>query len=177
VVTDGTTGDAPTAVRGEALYRERLASARTEALFVTLALVGGGLLAWRLAAGRVDGLAVLGACVGGFFLFYALNFRTLMTRVTPQALTLRFGVIRWTVVLDNVAACALDELPALQRYGGAGVHFMRVRGRYRANFNFLEYPRVVVALKRPAGPVRDVSFSTRRPDAVLSALRAALADL
>mgnify|MGYP000900013350 CR=1 FL=1 len=32
------------------------------------------------------------------------------------------------------------------RYGGAGIHFMSIRGRYRASFNFLEYPRVVIAL-------------------------------
>jgi hypothetical protein len=50
---------------------------------------------------------------------------------------------------------------------------MFVRGRYRASFNFLEHPRVVVALRGGAGPVRDVSFSTRRPEAVCAAIAAA----
>jgi hypothetical protein len=44
---------------------------------------------------------------------------------------------------------------------------MLIRKRYRASFNFLEHPRVVIALKRKVGPVRDISFSTRRPDDVL----------
>lgn len=69
--------------------------------------------------------------------------------------------------LANIEECRLDALPALMRYGGAGVHFMGIGGRYRASFNFLEHPRIVIALKRKAGPVRDISFSTRRPDDVL----------
>ena len=43
---------------------------------------------------------------------------------------------------------------------------MFVDGRYRASFNFLEYPRVVTAL-RGKRRVRDISFSTRQPDEVL----------
>ena len=69
--------------------------------------------------------------------------------------------------LANIEECRLDELPAVMRYGGAGIHFMSIGGRYRASFNFLEHPRIVIALKRQAGPVRDISFSTRRPDDVL----------
>jgi hypothetical protein len=53
------------------------------------------------------------------------------------------------------------------RMGGAGIHFMLIRRRYRVSFNFLEYPRVVIAFKRKVGPVQDISFSTRRPDDVL----------
>ena len=73
--------------------------------------------------------------------------------------------------LDNVEACSLDDLPALMRNGGAGIHYMTIRHRYRVSFNFLEYPRVVIALKRKQGLVRDVSFSTRRPDEVLRRLQ------
>lgn len=86
---------------------------------------------------------------------------------------LRFGLVSWVVSLDNLAPCALDEIAGVERYGGAGVHFMFVRGRYRASFNFLEYPRMVIAFKSRVGPVRDISFSTRRPDEVLRLLQAA----
>jgi hypothetical protein len=48
---------------------------------------------------------------------------------------------------------------------------MMVNERYRASFNFLEYPRVVVALKRKRGPVQDVSFSTRQPEPVMSLIQ------
>jgi hypothetical protein len=59
----------------------------------------------------------------------------------------------------------------LMRYGGAGIHFMLIRKRYRASFNFLEHPRVVITLRRRAGFVRDISFSTRRPDDVIQLLQ------
>jgi hypothetical protein len=58
--------------------------------------------------------------------------------------------------------------------GGAGIHFMMIRQRYRASFNFLEYPRVVVAFKKKAGPVQDISFTTRQPDEVLRLMREAV---
>jgi hypothetical protein len=51
---------------------------------------------------------------------------------------------------------------------------MFVRKRYRASFNFLEYPRVVIAFKNKVGPVRDLSFSTSRPDDVLRFLQEAI---
>ena len=57
------------------------------------------------------------------------------------------------------------------KYGGAGIHFMTVHNRYRASFNFLEYPRVVIAFKKKVGLVRDISFSTRRPEEVTRLIR------
>ncbi len=54
---------------------------------------------------------------------------------------------------------------------------MTIRRRYRASFNFLEYPRVVIAFKRKVGPVQDISFSTRRPDELLPLIQEAAARL
>ncbi|HML39578.1 MAG TPA: hypothetical protein PKD23_02740 [Bellilinea sp.] len=34
-------------------------------------------------------------------------------------------------------------------------------------FNFLEYPRVVIQLTIKKGPVRDIAFSTQRPEDVI----------
>ncbi len=70
---------------------------------------------------------------------------------------------------ENIATCCLDEIKAFDYYAGAGIHFLFVRKRCRASFNFLEYPRVVIVLRWPAGPVREISFSTRRPEAVIRA--------
>jgi len=162
------------------LYEERVWSNRTEALFLALAAALGGLWAWAMgrsnARGREGGRRLrMGLGVGAaFFAFYALNFRTLVIRVTRTALRLRFGVFEWVAPMGDIAAWGLDEAPAVARLGGAGIHFMFVRGRYRASFNFLEHPRVVVALSGGAGPVRDVSFSTRRPEAVCEAIAAAM---
>jgi len=153
------------------LYQERISSNRTEVLFLALSLLFFLLLAWRASA---DGLDVLAAVFFFFFvifLFYSVNYRTLTIRLTSESLKLTFGIFTWKVPLDNVEEGHLDSLPLLMKYGGAGIHFMFVRNRYRASFNFLEYPRVVVAFKRRAGLVRDISFSTRRPDDVLRLLQ------
>jgi hypothetical protein len=63
------------------------------------------------------------------------------------------------------------------RLGGAGIHFMFIRGRYRASFNFLEHPRAVIAFRQPVGPVRDLSFSTRHPEELCQLIQAAVARL
>jgi hypothetical protein len=100
-----------------------------------------------------------------------VNYRTLVISLTPEFLRLRFGVFKWEVPMENVDECRLDELPLIKKYGGAGIHFMFERKRYRASFNFLEHPRVVVALKRKAGPIQDVSFSTRKPEDVIELIQ------
>jgi hypothetical protein len=68
--------------------------------------------------------------------------------------------------LHNIEVCFPDTT-SLWRIGGAGIHFTPLHGRYRAMFNFLAHPRLVVALKVKQGWVRDVAFSTRHPDEVL----------
>ena len=157
-----------------ALYNERVSSNRTEALFLTLTVVFSLLAAWRVSAGNLDAVAVVFFCLFVFFLFYSLNYRTLIIRLTSESLKLTFGIFTWVVSLDNIEDCRLDDIPVLLRLGGAGIHFMLVRGRYRLLFNFLEYPRVTIALKKPRGPVRELSFSTRRPDDILRLIKAAL---
>jgi hypothetical protein len=125
------------------------------------------LLIWRVTVSDLDILAVLFGVFFSLFLFYSVNYRTLEICLTSKQLRLTFGVVTWNVSLDNIAECRLDEVPLVMRMGGAGIHFMFIRQRYRASFNFLEYPRVVIAFKKKVGPVRDMSFSTRRPEEVL----------
>lgn len=155
------------------IYSEDISSARTEALFVALTILFFLLFIWRLSAAGMEILAAALLLLSGFFLFYSVNYRTLKIRLTSKSLELAFGVFTWSVPLDNVEACDLDHLPKLMEMGGAGIHYMSIRRRYRVSFNFLEYPRVVVALRRRAGLVRDVSFSTRRPDEILRLMQAA----
>jgi hypothetical protein len=158
----------------EVVYSEKLSSDTTEALFVALTLIFFLLLLWRSSAAGLDLLAGVFLGLSALFLFYVVNYRTLQIRLTTNALTLTFGVFVWKVPLENVADCRLDEMPLVMRFGGAGIHFMFIRRRYRASFNFLEYPRVVLALKRPVGPVRDISFTTRRPDEVIQCVNQAI---
>lgn len=157
------------------LYRERLSSWKTSLLFAALTVVFILLYRWRWMTAGLDALAVLWACLSAIFLFYVLNYHTLTISLTWEALKLTFGIFSWTVPLENIASCQPDNsLPPLMRYGGAGIHFMLVHKRYRASFNFLEYPRVVIAFKQKAGPVVDISFSTRQPEEVLDLLNQAL---
>ena len=152
------------------IYSERVSSKWTEALFVALMLFFFGLFAWRLDSGRVGLLAVVFLGLGLVFAFYTLNYRTLVISLTPSAFRLTFGIFAWRVPLDNIAGCSRDEIPGLVRYGGAGIHFMVFRKRYRVSFNFLEHPRLVIALKRKVGLVRDVSFTTRQPEELIRLL-------
>jgi hypothetical protein len=41
--------------------------------------------------------------------------------------------------------------------------------------NFLEYPRIVIELKEKRGLVRDVAFSTERPDEILRIIEESIA--
>ncbi len=156
------------------IYHERVSSNRTEALFVVLMILFLLLLIWRVNAHNLDVLAAIFLCLSILFLFYSVNYRTLIIRLTSESLMLTFGIFTWRVPLDNIEECQLDQLPLLMRMGGAGIHFMTIRKRYRASFNFLEYPRVVIAFKKKAGPVRYISFSTRRPDDVLRLIQEAV---
>ena len=153
------------------LYHEELSSKRTQRLFLGLTILFLLLSIWRVKVNGMNGLAVFFLILSCFFLFYAVNYRTLIIRITSESLKLSFGIFQWTVPFDNIESCSIDEIPAFNKYGGAGIHFMFVEKRYRASFNFLEYPRLVIAFKNKVGPVRDISFSTRQPDEVLRIIR------
>jgi hypothetical protein len=156
------------------LYEEKLSSRRTEALFLSLMTLFLVLLVWRVTSSGWDFLAILFFIFFGLFVFYSLNYLTLIIRLTPNSLALSFGIFAWTVRMEDIESCGLDNLPAIKKYGGAGIHFMFVDNRYRASFNFLEYPRVVIGLRKK-GRVRDISFSTGRPDDVLRLIQETIA--
>jgi len=159
------------------IYHERVTSNRTEALFLALTLLFLFLLVWRAKISGIDILSVVFFCLFGIFIFYSLNYRTLVIYLTSDSLKLTFGIFTWKVPMENIEDCHLDEMPMVMRMGGAGIHFMTIRKRYRASFNFLEYPRVVIALKRKTGLVRDISFSTRQPDDVLYFIKKTVANI
>lgn len=154
---------------GTYFYEETVSSTRTQALFVALAVLFLLLLVWRATTGGFGYLTLAFLCLFGFFLFYSLNYRTLIIRMGPDCLDLQFGIFSWTVPWDIIGACHVDAT-SMWRIGGAGVHFTVIGRRYRVFLNFLEFPRVVLSLKRPRGLVRDIAFSTRRPEEVLAAV-------
>ena len=51
---------------------------------------------------------------------------------------------------------------------------MFVHQRYRASFNFLEYPRVRIDFKQKIGPVQVISLSTRLPEELIRSIQVAI---
>lgn len=158
------------------VYTERISSNKTEGLFLALMTLSFLLLIWRMNDGSIDILGIVFACFFFLFIFYSANYRTLVIRLTFRALKLTFGMISWTVQFNNVESISIDEIPPLMRMGGAGIHFMLIHNRYRASFNFLEYPRVVIAFKKKVGPVQDISFSTRQPEVIIDLVQHAVTE-
>lgn len=159
----------------EILYEERLQSNKTTILFIVLSIVMAGLFLWRYSRFDLEGLAITWLVFCIFFIFYVFNYRTLIVLISQKNLTLKFGVFRWKIPVENIEDCYLDDISGFMKYGGAGIHFMTVHQRYRASFNFLEYPRVLIRFKNKIGPIKDLSFSTRNPDKVIQLLQDAVA--
>ncbi|HSG42578.1 MAG TPA: hypothetical protein VLA72_05435 [Anaerolineales bacterium] len=151
------------------IYSENIRSNKTQALFILLTILFLSLLFWHVFTKEYNAWRILFFSLFAVFLFYVINYRTLIIRLTPMALTLTFGVFSWKIPIENIEECQLDDdLPPLLKYGGAGIHFFLAHKRYRASFNFLEYQRIVITLKEKKGPVRDISFTTRQPEKLLS---------
>ena len=151
----------------ELIYHEKMRSNLTTGLYVFLALVFLTLFAWRVSSVGWKFTPLFFLFLSVFFWFYVFNYRTLQIHISEKELVLKFGLIRWRTELKNIQDCCRDNLPLWIKYGGAGVHFALVRGMYRAFFNFLEGPRMLITFKNKQGPVQALSFSTYQPDRIL----------
>jgi hypothetical protein len=152
------------------IYEEKLRSNRTEALFIVLTILFMGLTYWRVMRDDFGFFTIAFIFFSIFFLFYTINYRTLMIHMTSVSLVLSFGIFKWTIPFSNIKAYYLDDMYT-RLIGGAGIHFMFVRGKYRSYFNFLEYPRVVIVFKKKNGPVAEIAFSTEHSKEVLHQLQ------
>ena len=86
------------------IYTERVSSDRTEALFVALMLLFFGLLTRRLVRGSRGLLTAVFFFLGAFFLFYTLNYRTLVIRLTAESLS--------SLLASSPGKCPWRMLPA-----------------------------------------------------------------
>ena len=152
------------------IYEEKVQSSRTTLLFIILAGIFFSLFIWRVLISGWKTLPAVLLFFGVFFTFYIINYRVLKIRISDREIILRFGLISWRTDLENIGEVVLDDSPKLIRYGGAGVHLAFVSGEYRAFFNFLEYPRLVVRLKNKKSPVQALVFTTRYPQDILQIL-------
>lgn len=148
-------------------YNEDVRSFKTTLLFIALANIFLGIFIWRVLAVGFSAFPSICLFFSIFFGLYVLNYRTLKIKITDQTLSLKFGVVRWRISLDNIKISSFDESPVWIKFGGAGVHFAFVNQQYRAFFNFLEYPKVLITFKEKQGPVQGLVFTTKKPDDVL----------
>jgi hypothetical protein len=153
------------------LYAEKIRSSGTTGLFILLGSLFWVIFFWRLSGVGFRGIQLVYLILGLLFSFYVINYRTLLIRISAEDLLLNFGLIKWRTPLNNILYIGLDDSPPLIKYGGAGVHFAFVKGTYRAFFNFLEYPRVLIKFKSRQGPVQELVFSTNNPQQVLEILQ------
>jgi hypothetical protein len=159
------------------LYSEEIRSIKTSLLFVLLFLVFSGLFTWRVIAAGFRTLPIIYLFFVLLFGFYILNFRTLRIKINSETLNLHFGLVGWKTNLSNVASVRHDDSPIWIKMGGAGVHFALVYRKYRAFFNFLEYPRVLITFRKKQGLVRELVFTTKKPDKVIEFIQSKLGSI
>jgi hypothetical protein len=116
-------------------YEERLSSIKTEALFIGLTILFIALALWQMSKSKLSFGGALFIFFALFFLFYSINFRILRISLNPEYLILKFGLFSWSIPLDDIEGYHIDQLTFLQKYGGAGIHFMFVDGKYRVEEN------------------------------------------
>ena len=156
-------------------YMERVISNKTSFLFIAFTVLFFALSLWRFISDGFNVLTGVFIFFSIFFLFYTINYRTLVIELTDESLKLSFGVFKWTIPINNILDCQLDDnLPLFMKYGGAGIHFIFIKKKYRASFNFLEYPRILISLKKKSGLVRYLSFTSTNPDMLMQQIQAAI---
>ena len=153
------------------IYSEEIRSNKTDLLFVVLALITYALSVWKFSVVGFKFGPGFYLFLGLLFTFYIFNFKVLKISITDQVLDLKFGIIPWKTELSNIQEIALDDAPMIIKYGGAGVHFAFVKGEYRAFYNFLEHPRVLIRFKKKQGLVEALVFTSRQPDQILTIIQ------
>jgi len=156
------------------IYQEKVQSLKTSLLFTLLALIFSSLFTWRVTVIGFRTFPIVCLVLALFFFLYVLNYQTLKITITEEVVLLRFGLIHWRTRLKNIQTCKMDDSPNLIKYGGAGVHFAFVKGNYRAFFNFLEHPRILITFHHKQGLVQGLVFTTRRPEQVMGIISSRL---
>ncbi len=103
-----------------------------------------------------------------FFLGMTVNFSKLSVKMSSDSLTVGYGIIKKKIPWGKVEDCYVDEDSALS-YGGWGIRFTRVRGKWRTVYNVIGGPRVVVTLNE--GFVDEIAFSTKKPEKAIKTIK------
>lgn len=147
------------------LYEEQISSKITTGVFITFTTLFMIIFSCQFLGSGYFVLTLISFSLFLFFLFYSLNYRSLTILITSSSVEIKFGIFSRIACWESIEDCHIDGV-SMWRIGGAGIHFTRIRGKWRAMYNFLEYPRIVLTLKK--GRIREVIFSTRNPERVLT---------
>lgn len=101
------------------------------------------------------------------FVFIGINFSTLTITIDDHHIIVGYGIIKKIILREEVEKCYLDEASAIF-YGGWGIRFGRVKGKWRLVYNTIGDPRVVIALRN--GWYKEFVFSTRNPQDIIKLL-------
>lgn len=94
-----------------------------------------------------------------------IMFSRLAITINSRGVVVGYGIIKQLIPWDNIEDCYLDRTSAVY-YGGWGIRLRRAGGKWRIIYNVLEAPRVVLSLKE--GWQREIAFSTRQPQKIIS---------
>lgn len=103
-----------------------------------------------------------------FFLGLTINFKNFTINIDHEGITVGYGMLKTEIPWERVEDCYIDEASTLW-YGGWGIRVGRIKGKWRTVYNVIGGPRVVVSLNE--GWVREIVFSTKKPDRVIRTIR------
>lgn len=156
----------------EALYQEKLTSKWITIIFLFFALLFLFFIIYQAFIGPLGNnpapnwaLAIMFL----IFLFLTVNFLRLTIQITPQHLVAGYGIFKHKISWDNVESVYPDKSPVLTNYGGWGIRFGKVGGKWRLVYNIPESDRIVMSLKD--GKFREFVFSTKNSQEVITLIK------
>ena len=93
------------------------------------------------------------------------NFRSLTISIDKSSVTVSYGIICYTVALDNIESASIDTNLGIV-YGGWGIRMARIKGESALIYNVISQPRVVLKLR--SGRFKQFAFSTKHPNEIIN---------
>jgi len=154
------------------VYEEKIFSKWTAGIFAFVIAGFLFLLVYQILVGPIGSRPA----PNWFFLFMILlfvvtviNFSRLAIRISPQFISVSYGMFEHKISFENVEKCYLDKTPAIQ-YWGWGIRIARIKGKWRLVYNVPRGPRVVLSMRK--GRFKEFVFSTKNPAEVMKIIRA-----
>lgn len=154
-----------------AIYEEKVISRWMAAILMIVTGIMLFLLGYEIVVAPIETPPVLTWFYLVMFLLFlglTLVFSRLIIKMTPASISVGYGPLKQVILWQNIEDCFLDETSAL-RYGGAGVRVTKVEGKSRIVYSVVGGPRVVLSLKE--GRYKELAFSTRHPQEVMSVIK------